>query len=230
MIPEPHYPVEPWCVRETAARPRPAGPVRVGLRPLQRPHRTARPTSTRATRTACPARTSTRSTSCARCPTPRPATATRSPARRSSTSPTASRSGCWSTTSRSTSGTANCAPTSGVLDLRAGTLEPHRRVVLAGRQGRSGCARIRLVSFTQRSIAAICYEVEPVDEPARLILQSELVANEDVPIQTRRPPGGRRPGRAAGGRGAHRTATPTPCSSTTPGAASCASPPAWTTS
>jgi alpha,alpha-trehalose phosphorylase len=38
-----------------------------------------------------------------------------------------------------------------------------------------------MVSFTHRSVAAISYEVEPVGDPARLILQSELVANEDTP-------------------------------------------------
>ena len=47
----------------------------------------------------------------ARCRTPRPATATRRTARPSSTPPTASSSGCWSTTSRSTSATASCSPT-----------------------------------------------------------------------------------------------------------------------
>jgi alpha,alpha-trehalose phosphorylase len=52
-------------------------------------------------------------------------------------------------------------------------------VALAGRPG-DPVRSSRLVSFTQRSIAAIQYEVEPVDEPARLILQSELVANEDA--------------------------------------------------
>ena len=36
----------------------------------------------------------------------------------------------------------------------------------------------RLVSFTQRSIAAICYEVEPIDSRARIAVQSELLANE----------------------------------------------------
>lgn len=35
----------------------------------------------------------------------------------------------------------------------------------------------RLVSLTQRSVAAIEYEVEAVDVPGRLVIQSELVAN-----------------------------------------------------
>jgi alpha,alpha-trehalose phosphorylase len=73
-----------------------------------------------------------------------------------------------------------------VLDLRAGTLQ---RLVLwrtpAGKQVR--IRSTRLVSFTQRSIAAIRYEVEPVDEALRVIVQSELVANEVLPPQSRDP-------------------------------------------
>jgi alpha,alpha-trehalose phosphorylase len=69
------------------------------------------------------------------------------------------------------------------LDLRAGTLR--RSVEWYSPAGKGVRVRsLRLVSFTHRSIAAICYEVEPVSEPTRLILQSELVANEDVPVQT----------------------------------------------
>ena len=37
------------------------------------------------------------------------------------------------------------------------------------------------MSFTHRSIAAIRYEVEPLDGPARVVAQSELVANEPLP-------------------------------------------------
>jgi alpha,alpha-trehalose phosphorylase len=67
-----------------------------------------------------------------------------------------------------------------VLDMRAGTLE--RTVRWRSPAGQAIQIRsVRLVSFTQRAIAAIRYEVEPLDEPARLILQSELVANEDLP-------------------------------------------------
>ncbi|WP_326805660.1 family 65 glycosyl hydrolase [Streptomyces sp. NBC_01788] len=39
----------------------------------------------------------------------------------------------------------------------------------------------RLVSLTQRSIAAVAYEVEPVGSQARVVIQSELVANEQMP-------------------------------------------------
>ncbi len=42
-------------------------------------------------------------------------------------------------------------------------------------------ASTRMVSFTQRAIAAISYEVEPVDASVRVVLQSELVANEAPP-------------------------------------------------
>ncbi|GAA2707241.1 glycoside hydrolase family 65 protein [Micromonospora olivasterospora] len=73
-----------------------------------------------------------------------------------------------------------------VLDLRAGTL--HREVHWRSPAGREVKVRsTRLVSFTQRSAAAINYEVEAVDGPLRLILQSELVANESLPAQSRDP-------------------------------------------
>ncbi|MEV0397449.1 glycoside hydrolase family 65 protein [Polymorphospora rubra] len=73
-----------------------------------------------------------------------------------------------------------------VLDLRAGTLE--RNVHWRSPAGDEVRIRsTRLVSFTQRAVAAICYEVEPVDKPVRLILQSELVANEELPAQAKDP-------------------------------------------
>jgi alpha,alpha-trehalose phosphorylase len=67
-----------------------------------------------------------------------------------------------------------------LLDLRAGTLQrkaewrsPADRVVRV--------TSTRLVSFTHRSVMAIAYEVEPVNGSARVVLQSELVANEQLP-------------------------------------------------
>jgi alpha,alpha-trehalose phosphorylase len=73
-----------------------------------------------------------------------------------------------------------------VLDLRAGTLT--RTVEWRSPAGRDIRLRsVRLVSFTQRAVAAICYEIEPVDGPMRLIVQSELVANEKLPPQSRDP-------------------------------------------
>lgn len=73
-----------------------------------------------------------------------------------------------------------------ILDLRAGTL--HRSMHWRSPAGREVRVRsTRLVSFTQRAAAAITYEVEAVDVPLRLILQSELVANETLPAQSRDP-------------------------------------------
>jgi len=67
-----------------------------------------------------------------------------------------------------------------VLDLRAGTLTRTADWVSpAGRRVRIRSRR--LVSFVQRAVAAVEFTVEPVDGPARLTLQSELVANEPMP-------------------------------------------------
>ncbi|MGA4988730.1 glycoside hydrolase family 65 protein [Nonomuraea bangladeshensis] len=64
-----------------------------------------------------------------------------------------------------------------VLDLRAGTLT--RTAHWSSPTGTSVRVRsTRLVSFTHRAIAAIRYEVEAVDRPTHLVVQSELVANE----------------------------------------------------
>ena len=66
------------------------------------------------------------------------------------------------------------------LDLRAGTLtrDAHWRSP-TGKQIK--LRSTRLVSLTQRSVAAIEYVVEAVDEFVRLTVQSALVANEDQP-------------------------------------------------
>ncbi|MGW2931669.1 glycoside hydrolase family 65 protein [Streptomyces sp. NPDC001156] len=67
-----------------------------------------------------------------------------------------------------------------VLDLRAGTLT--RTCEWTSPAGTTVRVRsTRLVSFTQRAIAAVAYEVEAVDGPARIVVQSELVANEQLP-------------------------------------------------
>ncbi|HEY6786395.1 MAG TPA: family 65 glycosyl hydrolase, partial [Trebonia sp.] len=72
------------------------------------------------------------------------------------------------------------------LDLRAGTLTRHVEWTSpAGR--RVKVSSVRLVSLTQRAIAAICYTVTALDEPARLVLMSSLVANEDIPIASTDP-------------------------------------------
>ena len=71
-----------------------------------------------------------------------------------------------------------------VLDFRAGVLDRRAEWVSP-----SGCAvrvsSTRLVSLVQRAVAAIAYDVEPVHGPVRLVVQSELIANEPLP-----PPGG----------------------------------------
>lgn len=64
-----------------------------------------------------------------------------------------------------------------VLDFRAGTLD--RTMVYRSTYGRR--VRIttrRLVSFSQRSVAAISYEIEALDDPMRIAIQSNLVANQ----------------------------------------------------
>jgi alpha,alpha-trehalose phosphorylase len=66
-----------------------------------------------------------------------------------------------------------------VLDLRAGVLRrtvewespAHRRVRIRS---------TRLVSLVHRAVAAILYEVEPLDSDVDVVVQSELVANEPV--------------------------------------------------
>ncbi|HMK98445.1 MAG TPA: glycosyl hydrolase family 65 protein [Acidimicrobiales bacterium] len=66
------------------------------------------------------------------------------------------------------------------LDFREGTLRRH--VVWESPGRRSVIVRsARLVSFTQRAVAAICYEVEAGDEAVPVVIQSELVANEELP-------------------------------------------------
>jgi alpha,alpha-trehalose phosphorylase len=67
-----------------------------------------------------------------------------------------------------------------VLDLRAGTLT--RTVDWSSPAGaRVKVTSVRMVSLTQRAIAAISYTVEPVDQKLRVVLQSELVTNEEMP-------------------------------------------------
>ncbi len=67
-----------------------------------------------------------------------------------------------------------------LLDFRAGTLSRQAEWVSpAGQAVRISSTRV--VSFTQRAIAAVCYEVEPLGSPARIAVQSELLANEQLP-------------------------------------------------
>ena len=65
------------------------------------------------------------------------------------------------------------------LDLRAGVLR--REAEWTSPAGQAINVRsTRMVSFVQRSIAAILYEVEPTGASARIGVQSELVANEPM--------------------------------------------------
>jgi alpha,alpha-trehalose phosphorylase len=80
------------------------------------------------------------------------------------------------------------------FDLRFGKLRSHERTLdfRAGvlRREAEWCSpvgkrvrvsSVRMVSLVQRAVAAVMYEVEPLDAPARLVVQSELVANEPMP-------------------------------------------------
>ncbi|GIG59786.1 glycosyl hydrolase [Longispora fulva] len=67
-----------------------------------------------------------------------------------------------------------------LLDFRAGTLS--RTAEWTSPAGRTVRVRsTRIVSLTQRAVAAIRYEVEALDGPARVVVQSELVTNEEMP-------------------------------------------------
>lgn len=80
------------------------------------------------------------------------------------------------------------------FDVRYGRLESHERTLdlragVMHRDARwtspAGCAvhvqTTRLVSFEERAIAAIRYTVTAEDKPLQIALQSELVANEELP-------------------------------------------------
>ena len=72
------------------------------------------------------------------------------------------------------------------LDLRDGVLR--RSVHWTSPTGRTvRVSSVRMVSFMQRAVVAISYEVEPLDAPVRVGVQSELVANEALPDQGRDP-------------------------------------------
>jgi alpha,alpha-trehalose phosphorylase len=66
------------------------------------------------------------------------------------------------------------------LDFRAGTLT--RTAEWTSPAGRTvRVTSLRFVSFTHRAIVGIAYEVEPLDGLANIVVQSELVANEQLP-------------------------------------------------
>ena len=121
-------------------------------------------------------------------------------------------------------------PPRGVLDLRAGVLR--REVEWVSPAGQAiRLHSVRLVSFVHRAVAAIRYEVEPLDEAARLVVQSELVANEPLPDAVQDDPrAGAGVGSALRLRGVRRTTTSGSCSYTEPTRAACGWRRAWTTS
>jgi alpha,alpha-trehalose phosphorylase len=86
------------------------------------------------------------------------------------------------------------------LDLRAGTLT--REVVWTSPAGHTVKVKsVRLVSLTKRAVAAISYSVTPVTlgdggeetadspggEPVRVVVLSEVVANEEIPVASADP-------------------------------------------
>jgi alpha,alpha-trehalose phosphorylase len=75
------------------------------------------------------------------------------------------------------------------LDLRAGVLR-RQAEWLSPAGGHVRVSSVRLVSFVQRAVAAVLYQVEPVDDATRLVVQSELVANEPMPSLTDDPRAG----------------------------------------
>ena len=67
-----------------------------------------------------------------------------------------------------------------ILDFRAGVLR--RRAEWRSPAGkRVRVSSVRLVSLVQRAVAAVFYEVQSLDDSVRLVVQSELVANEPTP-------------------------------------------------
>jgi alpha,alpha-trehalose phosphorylase len=69
------------------------------------------------------------------------------------------------------------------LDFRTGLL--HRQVEWRSPGHRGIRVRsTRMVSLVQRAVMGIEYEVEVLDSPARVVVQSELVANEELPTTT----------------------------------------------
>ena len=174
------FPVEPWAVRETELRLRRARPARVGVRAGQRARRVARQP---------------RRGGAVRPPRELPVGLLRGPA-------AALRRGAYGYPE---AGQTIVNVTNGKLirllvedepfDVRYGVLERHERVL----DLRAGVLRricewsspahtrvritsTRLVSFTQRAVAAISYQVEPLDGPTPVVVQSELVANEELPV------------------------------------------------
>jgi alpha,alpha-trehalose phosphorylase len=67
-----------------------------------------------------------------------------------------------------------------VLDFRTGLLSRRVEWVSPANEG-VRVASQRLVSFTHRAVAAVLYEVEPLEAGIQVSVQSELLANEQLP-------------------------------------------------
>ena len=68
------------------------------------------------------------------------------------------------------------------LDMRAGVV--NRTVVWVSPAGKKVRVKsTRFVSFAHRAVACIRYQVEAIDTPARIVIQSSLVANEPYPVK-----------------------------------------------
>lgn len=116
-----------------------------------------------------------------------------------------------------------------VLDLRAGTLQ--REVEWESPAGqRVKVSSTRLVSFTQRAVAAISFEVEAVGAAARVVVQSELVANEPLAAPTGDPRVAEHYAHPSSPRTMPPAIRAESSSYTTLPEAVCAWPPRWTTS
>jgi alpha,alpha-trehalose phosphorylase len=72
------------------------------------------------------------------------------------------------------------------LDFRSGLLHRQAEWRSPGHRG-VRVRSTRMVSLVQRAVMAIEYEVEVLDTPARVVIQSELVANEDLPVTSKDP-------------------------------------------
>jgi alpha,alpha-trehalose phosphorylase len=72
------------------------------------------------------------------------------------------------------------------LDFRAGLLHRQTEWRSPGHRG-IRVRSTRMVSLAQRAVMGIEYEVEVLDGPARVVVQSELVANEELPVTSSDP-------------------------------------------
>jgi alpha,alpha-trehalose phosphorylase len=72
------------------------------------------------------------------------------------------------------------------LDFRTGLLHRQAEWRSPGHRG-IRVRSTRMVSLVQRAVMGIEYEVEVLDGPARVVVQSELVSNEELPVTSKDP-------------------------------------------